>query len=341
MSALHQAQRIHRVKKAFSKSRLNTLIRQTRRGSPAALQDHYKLVIDLTTNKTGKHTFHFEPTNLINVHIPGPRRNYFRIARTPNQVPYATKPVKGKNKEWDTLQKNIEKLLQEIFNPGTQVRLPNPFYSNNYKRDKVFHIANYKWKRDDHPSSLGNYKFIIDVDRNNNLVVTINVKLEGHWVKDTHTISPPKAPPPPPQHFGERITRACDAHLEAVRDLVSSYQESREFDKRMTRHKSQQAALTAIQAASTARRQTRRRRRQAAADAARIARMGGPQAASAARRLARRQAARRQRRTRIRQGRAAANIQRMVRGRQTRRYAAQVGGCGSRRRSRTRRRRRK
>ena len=339
MSALHQAQRIHRVKKAYSKVRLNTLIRQTRRGSAAALQDHYKLVINLTTNKTGKHTFDFEPDNLLNVHIPGPRRNYFRIARTPNQTPYTGKLVKGENKEWDTLQKNIEKLLQEIFKSGTQVRLPNPIYPNNPKRDKVFHITNYKWKRRDHPSSLGNYKFFINVDRNNNLVVAINVKLEGQWVKGTHTISPAKPPPPPPKHFGERITRACDAHLAAVRDLVSSYQESREYDKQMAQHKAQQAALTATQTAAAAHRQTRRLRRQAAANAARIARMGGPRAAAAARRLARRQATRRQRRTRIRQGRAAANIQRMVRGRQTRRYAARGGGRGSRRHPRTRRRR--
>jgi len=261
MSALHQAQQIHRVKKAFSKSRLNTLIRQTRRGSAGALQDHYKLVIDLTTNKTGKHTIHFEPDNLINVHIPGPRRNYFRIARTSNQAPYAEKPVKGKNKEWDTLQKNIEKLLHEIFKPGTQVRLPNPFYPNNPKRDKVFHITEYIWKTRHHPSSLGNYKFFIDVDRNNNLVVKINVKLEGNFVKDVHTIAKPKAPLPPPKHFGERITRACDAHLAAVRDLVSSYQESKKYDKMVQRHKARQAALTAA-----------RRRRRAAANIQRIVR---------------------------------------------------------------------
>jgi len=331
MSALHQAQQIHRVKKAFSKSRLNTLIRQTRRGSAGALQDHYKLVIDLTTNKTGKHTIHFEPDNLMNVHIPGPRRNYFRIARTPNQAPYAVKPVKGKNKEWDTLQKNIEKLLQEIFKPGTQVRLQNLFYPNNPKRNKVFHITEYIWKRRPHPSSLGNYKFIIDVDRSNNLVVTINVKLEGHWVKDTHTISPPKPPPPPPKHFGERITRACDAHLASVRDLVSSYQESREFEKKVKQHKSQQAA-------ARTRRNIRLRRRARNVPAVqhfvqRARQHQGRRRAAAATTVQR--AVRRQTRRR----RAAANIQRIARGRQTRRRAAQVGGCGSRRRSRTRRRR--
>ena len=45
---------------------------------------------------------------------------------------------KEKNKEWDTLNKNIDQMLNEIFQTGHQIRLPNPVYPNNRKRDLIF-----------------------------------------------------------------------------------------------------------------------------------------------------------------------------------------------------------
>ena len=319
MSALHQARRIHKIKKTISKLTISSLVRRSRRNSPAALQDHYKLIINLTTSKTGKHSINLTPNMLINVQVPGPRRNYFRIGRTPNQAPYAKKPIKGKNKEWDTLQKNIEKLLREILKPGHQIHLPNPLYPHDSKRDLVFHITQYIWKRHSHPSSLGNYKFIINVDADNNLVVAINVKLEGHWVKDAHIIAEPKPPQPPPKHFGERITRACDAHLAAVRDLVSSYQESRKYEKKM-QHRKEEEASAKIRVQM---RQTRRR---------------GHTAAAAAARAARERALPRARRQTRRRGRTAATAAAAAARRRSR---GRVQGGGRRRRYKTRRRRRR
>ena len=91
--------------------------------------------------------------------VPRQHPDQFRIARTPNVAPYGQKPIKGKNKEWDTLNKNIKKLLDEIFKPGHDVRLFNPLYPNNRSKDMIFQITTYRWKTRPHSSKLGNYKF--------------------------------------------------------------------------------------------------------------------------------------------------------------------------------------
>jgi len=213
--------------------------RRERARHRAATQDHYMVRIYITTNKTGKRKIEFKPSMLSNPvpsDMEGPANIYFLLKRQVSDTPYTKQTNKEKKVELNALQKNIQHLLEEIFASGHQIRLPNPLYPDNQKRDLIFTIANYKWKHYGHHPGFGNYKFVIDIDSNNNLIVNIAVALEGNFVKGAHSISghiPPSATPP--STFGARITRACHAHLRAVRDLVHSYYESKKFEKMVMR----------------------------------------------------------------------------------------------------------
>ena len=52
---------------------------------------------------------------------------------------------------------------------------------------------------------------------------------------------------PPPKHFGERITRACDTHLRAVREIVKSYQQSKQYEKMVARAEAEKALFLFIE----------------------------------------------------------------------------------------------
>jgi len=209
--------------------------RRARAKHRAATQDHYMVRIYITTNKTGKRKIEFKPSMLSNPvqsDMEGPANIYFLLKRQVSDTPYTQQTSKEKKVELNALQKNIQRLLEEIFTSGHQIRLPNPIYPNNRKRDMIFSIASYKWKHYSQHPGFGNYKFAIDIDSNNNFIVNIAVALEGNFVKDTHSISDhTPASIIPPSTFGARITRACHAHLRAVRDLVNSYYESKKFEK--------------------------------------------------------------------------------------------------------------
>ena len=250
MSAYQQAKALHTIKKAYRKGLHKKVLHRSRLGSQAARQDFYIIKIHLTTSKTGKRTIEFIPRMLESPEgdqawVPRQHPDQFRIARTPNVAPYAQKPIKGKNKEWDTLNKNIKKLLDTIFKPGYDVRLFNPLYPNDRSKDMIFQITTYRWKTRPHSSKLGNYKFVIDKNNRNELVVNINVKLEGKMIKGEHKIRAPIPQLPPPKTFGERIDRACDKHRKAVRDLVNSYYESGKFEKTFQRGEAERAAYPA------------------------------------------------------------------------------------------------
>jgi hypothetical protein len=247
MSAYQQAKALHTIKKAYRKGLHKKVLHRSRLGSQAAGQDFYIIKIHLTTSKTGKRTIEFTPRMLESPEgdqawVPRQHPDQFRIARTPNVAPYAQKPIKGKNKEWDTLNKNIKKLLDAIFKPGHDVRLFNPLYPNNRSKDMIFQITTYRWKTRPHSSKLGNYKFVIDKNNRDELVVNINVKLEGKMIKGEHKVRAPIPQLPPPKTFGERIDRACDKHRKAVRDLVNSYYESGKFEKTFQRGEAERAA---------------------------------------------------------------------------------------------------
>jgi hypothetical protein len=268
MSALQQAKALHKIKKAYKKGLLKKSLYQSKLGSAAAKQDQYIIKIHLTTDKTGKQKIKFTKSLLSNVPAPDTPwvsqkfPHQFIIQRTPNKAPYAKKPIQGKNKEWDTLNKNIDQMLNEIFQTGHQIRLPNPVYPNNRKRDLIFKITQFIWKKRPHSSVLGNYKFVIVKDDDDHLVVNIDVKLEGNFVKGEHQIGAPGVMQPPPKHFGERITRACDTHLRAVREIVKSYQQSKQYEKMVARAEAEKALLSLSKKGGGKSKLTRRRRRQ-------------------------------------------------------------------------------
>ena len=213
--------------------------RRARAKHRAATQDHYMVKIFITTNQTGKKRLEFKPSMLSNPVPPdmaGPAHVYFLLKRQVSNTPYTQQTNDERKIELNTLEKNIQHLLAEIFESGHQIRLPNPMYPNNRKRDMIFTISSYKWKHYAARPALGNYKFAIDIDSNNNIIVNIAVALEGSFAKGTHDISDHIQPSAlPPSTFGERITSACHAHLKAVRDLVHSYYESKKFEKMVKR----------------------------------------------------------------------------------------------------------
>jgi len=222
--------------------RANQTIKKTKLGSAAAKRDYYIVKINLTTDRTGRKKLNFIPTLLENrpekgqPWVPIKHENEFRIKRVPGRSPYEKKPKRGLTPEWDTLETNIKNLLNSIFPKNRNIRLPNPLYPHDRKRDLIFHINYHAWLTKPHSPSRGDYKFVINIDKNNNLIVNINVKLNGHFIKDKHSLpSPTYAVTAAPSSWHEKMKMRCNYHLHRVRDLVKSYKDSKKFEKSVKR----------------------------------------------------------------------------------------------------------
>ncbi|MEE9571676.1 MAG: hypothetical protein V3W20_01355, partial [Candidatus Neomarinimicrobiota bacterium] len=184
---------------------------------PRREQDNYKLLIQLSTNVTGKHTI-FYSTRMTQqtASIGPPTQNQNRqeelglqtsfdfpqIPRTDKTPPYS-QPRNKQNKKWMDLSNTLEKWLKQYFHKGNELAMPNPLYPKQTKFDKIFRISDFQWQY--LPRNLDNltgnnppFKFYITNNRTNkqdpNMYIVLKVRLVGRFRKG-HKINPKRALP--------------------------------------------------------------------------------------------------------------------------------------------------
>lgn len=184
---------------------------------PKREQDNYKLLIQLSTNVTGKHTI-FYSTRMTQqtASIGPPTQNQNRqeelglqtsfdfpqIPRTDKTPPYR-QPRNKQNKKWMDLSNTLEKWLKQYFHKGNELAMPNPLYPKQTKFDKIFRISDFQWQY--LPRNLDNltgnnppFKFYITNNRTNkqdpNMYIVLKVRLVGRFRKG-NKINPKRAIP--------------------------------------------------------------------------------------------------------------------------------------------------
>jgi len=180
-------------------------------------QDNYNLLIELSTNVTGKHTIFYSTRMTQQTGTVGPVTqnqaqqeglglqasfDFPEIPRTDKTPPYS-QPRDKKNEKWMDLSTKLDEWLKQHFHKGNELAMPNPLYPKQTKFDKIFRISDFQWKY--LPKSLDNltgknppFKFYITNNRTNNqdpnMYIVLNVRLIGRFRKG-NKINPKRALP--------------------------------------------------------------------------------------------------------------------------------------------------
>ena len=208
-----QAKTWRRIGKELNTRRVNLATRQPLRRN----QDNYKLLIELSTNTTGKHTIFYSTRMTQQESTAGPRTqtqnqqqklglqqsfDYPEISRKDKTPPYS-KPRDKKNKKWTNISATLQKWLDSHFHKGNELAMPNPAYPGQTRFDKIFRISDFEWQF--LPKSLDKltgkkppFKFYITNNWTNqqdpNLYIVFKVRLVGRFRKG-NKINPTRALP--------------------------------------------------------------------------------------------------------------------------------------------------
>ena len=241
----------NRVKWA-KKLNARVINRATRRPQ-SRTKNKYELLIELSTNLTGKHTI-FYSTRMTDqepkagpltekqqkqqeLGLPG-NYSYPTIARKNKSPPYI-KPRNKKNKKWMSINKTLQNWLDAHFHPGNELAFPNPLYppsvvggqyNSNSNHDKIFKISGVEWGF--LPTTLDNltgkkspFKFYITNNLSDfsdtNLYIVLKVKLIGKYRKG-HVINRNLSiPTVKPKKKGlKKASSICGNQLTNVKNLA-------------------------------------------------------------------------------------------------------------------------
>ena len=172
-------------------------------------QKYYRVMIDLTTQSTGKHTIFFtnemikstqlkmspqldpQTENKINPEDFDAQSIFPVVFRRSEKPPYML-PLNGENTEWVSISKQLNKLLKRTFKTGRVLTFPNPIYPKDASKDLFFRISSYEWEF--LPDNLANltggdqFKFYITYNWVNpedpQLYVMLKVHLSGRMVEN-------------------------------------------------------------------------------------------------------------------------------------------------------------
>ena len=195
-------------------------------------QDNYKLLVELSTNVTGKHTIFYSTRMTQQTATVGPQTqtqsqqkdlglpssfDFPEIQRKDKMAPYS-QPRDKKNKKWVDLSINIQKWLEAHFHKGNELAMPNPLYPKQTRFDKIFRISNFQWKF--LPKSLDNltgknppFKFYITNNWTNpqdpNMYIVLNVKLIGSFRKGNKINSKRALPVTKPKGKKGKVKKAA------------------------------------------------------------------------------------------------------------------------------------
>ena len=261
---------------------LQDMRQRGRVGGDLARQKNYILSIRLSTNHTGKHVITLRPNDFDQYFVldgigPSnkdiltlPRENFTK------HNPYNSNTfLMGKNPEWDALNAKIKPKLNELFKPGTIIRLPSPSYEDDRNRDKLFKVSSFVWTENKNkPPWFGNYKFSIRYT-GNQLEVPLSIKVYGKFLTDKEKAiirnkdKPEKKPidystldnpsktdketdnstPSKLSKFKETINTSCNYHINSAKNIINGFSSSKQFEAEMKRASQTNNRLTAADAA--------------------------------------------------------------------------------------------
>ena len=197
-----QAKIWKKIGKELNARRVNKATRQPLRRN----QDNYKLLVEISTNTTGKHTIFYSTRMTQQESTAGPRTqtqnqqqslglqgslDFPEISRKDKTPPYS-KPRNKKNKQWTNLSSSLQKWLDSHFHKGNELAMPNPGYPGQTRFDKIFRISDFEWQF--LPKSLDkltgkkqSFKFYITNNWTNtqdpNMYIVLKVRLVGRFRK--------------------------------------------------------------------------------------------------------------------------------------------------------------
>lgn len=237
-----QAKTWKRIGKELNARRVNRATRQPLRRN----QDNYKLLIELSTNTTGKHTIFYSTRMTQQESTAGPRTqtqnqqqslglqgsfDFPEISRKDKTPPYG-KPRNNKNEQWTNLSSSLQKWLDSHFHKGNELAMPNPAYPDQTRFDKIFRISDFEWQF--LPKSLDkltgkkpSFKFYITNNWTNtqdpNMYIVLKVRLIGRFRKG-NKINPTRAlPTTKPNRKKGKLKKAssfCNNQLSDIKTIA-------------------------------------------------------------------------------------------------------------------------
>jgi len=235
--------------------RLNAkVINKATRRPESRAKDNYELLIELSTNLTGKHTIFYStrmadqepkegPLTEKQQHqqqfgLPG---NYkYPTLKRIDKVPPYTKPRDKKNKKWTNISNTLGKWLDANFHSGNELAFPNPLYppsvvgghyESNAKHDKIFRISNFEWQF--LPTSLDNltgkkppFKFYITNNlanfKDTNLYIVLKVRLTGRYRRGNKIQASRALPVTKPKQKGKlkKAASFCNKQATNMKNIV-------------------------------------------------------------------------------------------------------------------------
>lgn len=219
------------------------LLRETKVGTPAARLRHYTIKIHIQTELTGKHVILFKRKLAVEP-VQGVKFTATGLPKLPREpgAPYARPVVKGRNKAWDKLNKELGILVAKLLRRGENLRLPNPSYPHDASHDLIFHIRHTHWEActrrgcptsNTHytgPMAMGGYKFALVPEAASEgrdvgvaLVANLQVYLEGEFIKKPPpSLSEEEKDKKKKATLAGKILSGCKGHLDELRWLVKS-----------------------------------------------------------------------------------------------------------------------
>ena len=217
-------------------------------------QKKYNLLIELSTNVTGKHTiFYSSQLKSTEPNSMGPWQ-YPTIARNPDEPPPYSFPRDKKNKEWVRISKEIRAHLKSLFHKDNELVFENPIYPGSAQKYFIFKINSYQWEF--LPTNLDDltgkdyFKFYISYNHANpqdpNLYIVMKVRLIGKTLKNRNKIDPIHALPVAEvenNSIQKKTTSFCDSRFENIKDIANNTwsnlgiftdSSSEKFEKKMT-----------------------------------------------------------------------------------------------------------
>lgn len=231
-----------KIGKELNARRVNRATRQPLRRN----QDNYKLLVEISTNTTGKHTIFYSTRMTQQESTAGPRTqtqnqqqslglqgsfDFPEISRKDKTPPYS-KPRNKKNKQWTNLSSSLQKWLDSHFHKGNELAMPNPLYPGQTKFDKIFRISDFEWQF--LPKSLDkltgkkpSFKFYITNNWTNRqdpyMYIVLKVRLVGRFRKG-NKINPVRAlPTTKPERKKGKLKKAssfCSNQLSDIKTIA-------------------------------------------------------------------------------------------------------------------------
>jgi len=205
--------------------------RQTRKPSRRN-QKKYNLLIELSTNVTGKHSiFYSSQLKSLVPNSMGPWQ-YPTVSRNPDQPPPYSRPRDKKNEEWMRISKEIRNQLKELFHKGNELVFQNPGFPGILKKYFVFRINSYQWRflprHLDNLTGKDYFKFYITYNpmnpRDPNLYIVLKLHLVGKIMKNRNKIDPIRALPMARvenKKILEKASSFCGKRIQSIKDIFT------------------------------------------------------------------------------------------------------------------------